>query len=317
MSHSAPTRNWNLMSEKALSGKLVALSVSENEDLGSRGFSGEHINRLCLRISRMLLRAGAGIAYGGVMGTGSLTKIFHSAALRELDWTPLDDESEIHRTPFVNYQPWPWYLDLPEEPRDRDRRCTYRFVSYCAEEQAARSGDEIKDSRDSAHASSRMRRWMAEDCDARVIIGGKATGFAGVMPGILEEALFHLELDKPLYVVGRFGGAAAALADAFLQQDEDTDLPRCLIEDHREGKEKLEHLLPGFPTELGTLVHDVTRHEAETSYDRLHKQIVRIRESALEEGTLNGLKRDENIALMGSQSPHEIATVIARALGSS
>ena len=73
---------------------------------------------------------------------------------------------------------------------------------------------------------SKMRRAMADDnvaqnlsvkstaCNARIIVGGKEepetenddSGFAGVFPGQAEEALRHLQQEKPIYVVGGFYG---------------------------------------------------------------------------------------------------------------
>jgi hypothetical protein len=50
--------------------------------------------------------------------------------------------------------------------------------------------------------------------EARVVVGGKLGSFAGVLPGIAEEVLYSLEAGQPLYLVGGFGGAAAAICDA-------------------------------------------------------------------------------------------------------
>ena len=68
---------------------------------------------------------------------------------------------------------------------------------------------------------SDMRRVMTERIAARVILGGQSeprlqadgTGYSGRFPGIAEEAWRTLNLGKPLYVVGGFGGAAALVAD--------------------------------------------------------------------------------------------------------
>ena len=41
----------------------------------------------------------------------------------------------------------------------------------------------------------------------RICLGGKTSGYEGKEPGIIEEARLALELDKPLYLLGGFGGA--------------------------------------------------------------------------------------------------------------
>src|ERR1700752_4109286 len=53
-----------------------------------------------------------------------------------------------------------------------------------------------------------MRKRMTEDCDARILLGGKVSGFEGSMPGIAEEALLAFEAKKPLFLLGGFGGCA-------------------------------------------------------------------------------------------------------------
>jgi hypothetical protein len=40
------------------------------------------------------------------------------------------------------------------------------------------------------------------------------TGFKGKYPGLLEEALLAMRSDKPLYLVGGFGGCTRAIVDA-------------------------------------------------------------------------------------------------------
>jgi hypothetical protein len=67
---------------------------------------------------------------------------------------------------------------------------------------------------DRAESLSFMRQQLANMCDARVCLGGKTSGFSGRMPGVIEEALCTLELERPIYCSAIFGGASARLADA-------------------------------------------------------------------------------------------------------
>ncbi len=57
-----------------------------------------------------------------------------------------------------------------------------------------------------------LRRHLAKETDARVLIGGKECDYKGDMPGVLEEALLAIEADQPLYLAGGFGGATATIA---------------------------------------------------------------------------------------------------------
>ena len=61
-----------------------------------------------------------------------------------------------------------------------------------------------------------MRREIAAATGARIVLGGATYDYIGLLPGIVEEALLTLDLRRPLYVIGGFGGAAGALAAALL-----------------------------------------------------------------------------------------------------
>lgn len=51
---------------------------------------------------------------------------------------------------------------------------------------------------------------------ARILLGGRLAGFSGFLPGLFEEALVTFESNRPLYILGGFGGAAETLAKAIL-----------------------------------------------------------------------------------------------------
>jgi len=42
---------------------------------------------------------------------------------------------------------------------------------------------------------------------ARICAGGKLSGYNGKMPGVLEEILIAIDKNKPIYLLGAFGGA--------------------------------------------------------------------------------------------------------------
>ena len=49
---------------------------------------------------------------------------------------------------------------------------------------------------------------------AIIFIGGKVTEFSGCLPGIMEEFLNGVKNERPIYLLGGFGGAAQILANA-------------------------------------------------------------------------------------------------------
>ena len=55
---------------------------------------------------------------------------------------------------------------------------------------------------------------MANDSDARIVLGGKQSGFFGYLPGIVEETYHSLSANKSVYLLGGFGGATKSITSA-------------------------------------------------------------------------------------------------------
>jgi hypothetical protein len=53
---------------------------------------------------------------------------------------------------------------------------------------------------------SAMRRTAIRQTQGRLFIGGRRSGYQGVMPGVLEEALLALAAGQPVFLAGGFGG---------------------------------------------------------------------------------------------------------------
>ena len=64
-----------------------------------------------------------------------------------------------------------------------------------------------------ANNLSLMRTMMAKNTDARIMLGGKHTGYLGKYPGLLEEAYYTLKEGKPLFLIGGFGGISKFIID--------------------------------------------------------------------------------------------------------
>ena len=73
-----------------------------------------------------------------------------------------------------------------------------------------------------AHSLTKMRKKMERNVDARIIIGGRLSGFKGKYAGLIEEFLIASAKGHPIYLIGGFGGAAKAIVD--LIENKDVDL---------------------------------------------------------------------------------------------
>lgn len=191
----------------------VGISVSDSEDLNRLGLSSAHAEQAVGELARAVLVAGGSLVYGGRVKPSGFTQYL----MHEVRRYGRNDEPALTLCLAA-----PEHLKLSRrELDDIDRALGTRGRIVCLDT----SGNELQGvlrtkandpepfpSADAPQAYSSMRRRLTALSDARVLIGGRLSGFAGAMPGIVEEAIFSVEAGQPLYVSAGFGGAAALVA---------------------------------------------------------------------------------------------------------
>ncbi len=224
--------------------QVVAFSLSyEKEDGAPRGIGAEHLREALLQMARPLLRAQAAIAYGGHLNPVKPPECNFTLDLLNLIREEQQERSAGSSTVrgLYNFQAWPFYLGVNREKEAEWIHCgqivriTQRMAGFAQllPDQPT-EGDVLPRFIRGAVCLSAMRRCMAKGClqeidgapttpraiprvSARIVLGGKLTGFAGIMPGIFEEVLTAREAgDCPIFILGGFGGAAGAIAHMLL-----------------------------------------------------------------------------------------------------
>lgn len=221
---------------RRLDGKWIGISVSEPSEVGvhggkrhakesarpAAGVGIEHVREAIVRLTRTLLRAGANLAYGGDLRPDGFTRVLFAVARDEAQ------RSDVKWTQrLAGYLAWPADETLTRDERARlihlSRMVTIRpaGLDKLGVLPAALAPHERQHWAGISLATMRaaMQRGGRKDddgdvmppLDARVVVGGKLTGYSGFMPGILEEAALALEAEVPLFVFGGFGGAAGLL----------------------------------------------------------------------------------------------------------
>lgn len=196
------------------SGKRIAVSVSASEDLAQLGLSEHHVKDVTVELARYLLVNGAKLLYGGDLRKGGYTEIF--AKLSE-QYTRRSDEEKY----FVNYFPFPNSNALTTDVRAKFSSQRVDIKELKPPKQVGRLDlDRLyepfasaEDRYIFAECFADMRQTMADDCDVRIVVGGQLTSYLGYFPGIVEEAYYTLKADKPVYVVGGFGGSSARIVE--------------------------------------------------------------------------------------------------------
>jgi hypothetical protein len=226
-------------------GQIVGLSVSyERDNLLARGLGLEHLRELIIRLARPLVRSGANLAYGGHWRVSEDNFTYDLLGLisgeQEDTSAASPDGTTLRIGQLYNHLAWPGYLSVtPRMEAEWINSC--RIIRITQQDAGIAGEDQVEDADamsgsdtatlNAAITLSAMRRRAVEGgllaspavattetigpMKARIAFGGKLQGYSGFLPGIFEEALVCLEHKTPLYILGGFGGAAEALAQAF------------------------------------------------------------------------------------------------------
>ncbi|WP_417591394.1 hypothetical protein [Owenweeksia hongkongensis] len=202
----------------AITGKIIGLSISESEDLAKLGFGYAHLEDAKIEIARHLLSCGATLMYGGdLRDNGHTRKLFELVENYKIANMPEDHKM------LINVLGWPLQQTLTTELRaslsDRISFAETGLPSDLEKERLSAKQHLSKDLTNGqryhwARTMTYMREYMTKENDARVILGGKTSGYKGKYPGIVEEAYLSIEAGKPTFIVGAFGGAAADVIQA-------------------------------------------------------------------------------------------------------
>lgn len=179
-----------------LAGKYIAISISNSEDAHIYGVGQEMLDDLSIEISKHILKAGGKMIYGGDLREGGFTELFANLS----DQYGAFEKSASTVRYFKNYIAWPYYQNMDEKIEQEYEHSRVELVKVAQRD-------------NNADSLTLMREEMEHNANARIVVGGKMSGYSGCIPGILEEFKIALSHEHPLFVVGGFGGAAKYIGD--------------------------------------------------------------------------------------------------------
>jgi hypothetical protein len=281
-----------------LDGIRIAVSVSENEELEQLGLSKQHLKDIMIEIARYLMANGGTLLYGGHLKNEGYTRLFaelsyqykflNDTAFRFVNYFPFPNSKTLTleiRADFVKQQVEPVIIEIPKHLGEIDINRHYDAENV------------IEDKFIYSECFSDMRNIMAQNSHARIVVGGKQSKFLGYMPGIVEEAYYSLKANKPVYIIGGFGGAAKSLSKVICGE-----LPKELTNEFQYNDEILQNFKKEYqakasvPMDYDELIHFFKQFNLEVFSE------------------LNGLSIDENLVLFESQNIHEIVFLIMKGL---
>jgi hypothetical protein len=229
---------------RSIQQSVIAFSISyQRDNLLARGMGLEHLRELLIRLARPILRQGASLAYGGSWKetednfTYDLLRLISA---EQEDNSAGGPDTDLQIGILYNHSAWPYYLDISRtiEARwvnaCRIVRITQQMAGFADSDIVADQDFQNKTPRaifNAAATLSAMRRLMMAGTSinipggapenippviARILLGGRSDGFSGFLPGLFEETLVTLESERPVYILGGFGGAAETLAKVVL-----------------------------------------------------------------------------------------------------
>jgi hypothetical protein len=187
-----------------LTGKTLAISTSEVDDAATPGLSPLLQRNLVVALARHVFAREGRIAYGGD---------FRKAGFAQLLARVQRAHARSTETAFPRITS---YLTEALPPKERAHYVdAVRFVDirFIDIERGADDSAAAK-ARSRAKSLRAMRGEIARDAAALVAVGGRTSGHTGWRPGIAEEIAAAVAADKPIYLVGGFGGAAGWYANA-------------------------------------------------------------------------------------------------------
>lgn len=214
-----PTITFNTPSQifsasRFLEGKNVAISISESPDSSILGIGKAMFEDLSVELARHLLISGAHLVYGGDLRPGGFTELFKDLAYQY----GIYEKDKTLKNYFTNYLAWPIYVGMTPATHAEYKSCRVQCQKATIPDTIPTDlhGQMVPPSTVEnlyywAESLKAMRLEMESNIDARIILGGRVTGFKGYMPGLYEEAIIAANCKHPIFLLGGFGGASARL----------------------------------------------------------------------------------------------------------
>jgi hypothetical protein len=286
-----------------LKGKKLGVSISESPDqeLRSIGQTPEHLKLLLQDIARYGLGYGAELVYGGDLRPGGFTDfLFQEAGALQSRLKSL----AVHLT---NHIAWP--IHLADTLDFREWKAKHKKVAtmiahelpgdvhdLVASPTAFLSPSDPTSSFVWSRSLTEMRKTMISSCDFRISAGGRLIGFKGWMPGVLEEIALAVELEKPVFLIGGFGGVSNSVCRLINEKKVPVELTYAWQLANNPG--------------LADMVHFATTRGID--YEQLFSQAVnRVMNADLR----NGLTKEENVTLFETPFVDEVVHLVLKGIG--
>ncbi len=196
--------------------KKVGISVSEppDEDLEKNGLTIYHLRDFIIELTRFLISNNTQIIYGGALDY-NLGKVNFTQVLIELAenyYAGYSKKQDNIPSPLLrNFSAYPYCKPIKENEVKLKAKFKIKDDKYLVDFKFFPENCKGIENEQCKYLSE-MRKFMSKYEDARILAGGKLKGVCGYS-GVLEEALYAIKNQKPLFLVGAFGGATKKIIE--------------------------------------------------------------------------------------------------------
>lgn len=280
----------------------VGISIS---DCGEIDFDILHIHpdelkRLSQELARHLLVNNNILIYGGDLRANGFTEfILEEASI-------LKNRLPEQSFKVENHLAWPLHclpesLDYQADYHDVLNQINYDLPKEFHGEVDQSSWLEIKTFQDRyifSKSLSMMREKSIEESDIRIFAGGKIQKYKGFLPGVLEEFYIALKFNKPIFLIGGFGGVVKHICDSISSNK----ISEVLTQEWQEKNDSDYKNFMNFLNERSNTPH----------YDQIYLTIQSLTIESLAQRS--GLTAEEYNRLISSQFIDEIIHLILKGL---
>lgn len=294
-----------------LNNRIIGLSISENPELVKGRtynlFDHIHLQDALVEISRYLLVSNASCAYGGNIEY-PIKKFNFTKILTNLTASYIEDYNE-KTPPIINHVFYPISEKVKNNYALRSR---YKgVIDFKFHPNPLDKAFSFDDQPEVAIALTDMRKKMFVQNEAQIFIAGKVKGYKGMLSGIIEEAYWALQYQRPIYIVGAFGGISAELINllvygqsSLVQNDASENF----------NNSDWQEAYSAYKTYAQQLwAEDATNVDKRTYYKPLSKFFAEHWKNN-NNNLNNGLSAEENNTLFTSSNMLEIARLILKGL---
>ena len=230
----------------SLEDKKVGISISDisNNEMIEIGQNSKHLIGLSQEIAKHLLYRNATLIYGGDLRDNGFTKyIFDEAQI-------VQSRKNCDKKYIKNYISWPIYLN--DDENTTKWKANYKNVASMIEENISEDVLNLIESPKSflypnspincyvwSRCLTLMRENMIKDCDVRICAGGKISGYKGRFPGVLEEIIIAIELKRPIFLLGGFGGVTKKVCEIIKNHNVPEELTLEWQMEHNDGYKEI------------------------------------------------------------------------------